>query len=78
MTGSALDAGSAFDPEAAAARVAEALLPLADAARAGQEKRYLKSDYPRFERYTTFTEAVRGLPEADAATLRSAYATRTR
>lgn len=44
MTGSALGAESAFDAEAAAARVAEAMLPLADAARAVQEKRYLKSD----------------------------------
>lgn len=33
-----------FDAEAAAARVAGAMLPLADATRAAQEKRYLKSD----------------------------------
>ncbi len=44
MTGSASDAESAFDAEAAAARVAEAMLALADAARAVREKRYLKSD----------------------------------
>ena len=34
----------AFDAETAAARVLEAMLPLADATRAVQEKRYLKSD----------------------------------
>ena len=33
-----------FDAEAAASRVVAALLPLADAQRAGQAKRYLKSD----------------------------------
>ena len=33
-----------FDAEAAAARVAGAMLPLADATRAAREKRYLKSD----------------------------------
>ena len=34
----------ALDAELAAARVVEAMLPLADATRAAQEKRYLKSD----------------------------------
>jgi len=34
----------AFDAKTAAARVVRAMLPLADATRAGQEKRYLKSD----------------------------------
>jgi len=34
----------AFDAERAAAHVAKAMLPLADATRAAQEKRYLKSD----------------------------------
>jgi 3-methyladenine DNA glycosylase AlkD len=38
-------AGSpSFDPDAAAAAVMAAMLPLADAERAGQAKRYLKSD----------------------------------
>lgn len=36
--------GAVFDAEAAASRVVAALLPLADAQRAGQAKRYLKSD----------------------------------
>jgi hypothetical protein len=36
--------GAAFDPEAAAAEVMAAMLPLADAERAGQARRYLKSD----------------------------------
>jgi 3-methyladenine DNA glycosylase AlkD len=35
---------TAFDAETAAARVVEVMLPLADAERAAQEKRYLKSD----------------------------------
>jgi len=35
---------AAFDAETAARQVAAALLPLADAGRAGQAKRYLKSD----------------------------------
>jgi 3-methyladenine DNA glycosylase AlkD len=35
---------TAFDAETAAARVVETMLPLADPARAVQEKRYLKSD----------------------------------
>jgi 3-methyladenine DNA glycosylase AlkD len=35
---------TAFDAETAAASVVEAMLPLADATRAAQEKRYLKSD----------------------------------
>jgi 3-methyladenine DNA glycosylase AlkD len=35
---------AAFDAETAAGQVAAALLPLADAGRAGQAKRYLKSD----------------------------------
>jgi 3-methyladenine DNA glycosylase AlkD len=38
------DLEPAFDPETAAAAVMAALLPLADADRAGQAKRYLKSD----------------------------------
>jgi 3-methyladenine DNA glycosylase AlkD len=37
-------AGAAFDPETAAAAVLAALRPLADAERAGQARRYLKSD----------------------------------
>jgi 3-methyladenine DNA glycosylase AlkD len=36
--------GKVFDAETAAARVVEAMLPLASPARAAQEKRYLKSD----------------------------------
>jgi 3-methyladenine DNA glycosylase AlkD len=36
--------GAAFDAETAASRVVAALLPLADAERAGQAKRYLKSN----------------------------------
>jgi hypothetical protein len=36
--------GAVFDAETAASRVVAALLPLADAERAGQAKRYLKSD----------------------------------
>jgi hypothetical protein len=42
VTGPATDA--AFDAEAAAAEVMAAMLPLADAERAGQARRYLKSD----------------------------------
>jgi 3-methyladenine DNA glycosylase AlkD len=38
------DAAAAFDAEAAAAEVMAAMLPLADAERAGQAKRYLKSN----------------------------------
>jgi 3-methyladenine DNA glycosylase AlkD len=38
------DPEPAFDPEAAAAAVMAAMLPLADAERAGRAKRYLKSD----------------------------------
>lgn len=46
MTDQAFDAepGARFDPEAAAACVVDALRPQADADRATQAKRYLKSD----------------------------------
>jgi hypothetical protein len=54
---------TAFDAETAAASVVEAMLPLADATR------HLDTMSG-----VTFREAVRRLPEADAAGLRSAYA----
>ena len=65
---------TAFDAETAAARVVEAMLPLADAARAAQEKRYLKSDLdflgvavPGIRRAVTETaRSYQGLPRDDA------------
>src|SRR6202042_3162909 len=44
VTGPAFEENAAFDAEAAAAEVMAAMAPLADPERAGQARRYLKSD----------------------------------
>jgi 3-methyladenine DNA glycosylase AlkD len=61
-----------FDPDAAAGAVAEALRPLGTPERAGQEKRYLKSDLEFFgvtmpDLRRTVQAAARGYPGLDGA-----------
>jgi len=66
------DARDGFDPEAAAAAVADALRAAGTPERAAQEKRYLKSDLEFFgvavpTMRTLVTGAVRGYPGLDPA-----------